>query len=128
MPRRNLIGVTVLAGLLFASLASRSVADFAVGEFLAYGQGTWGATPTATDAAELLQDNYDTVYSSVGGLFEVGQPDPPVAGSWMKFTSANKLVADLSVSGPDSYLAARIVKPLTTAVGGFSDHTTTWLY
>jgi len=38
------------------------------GEIVTYSQGSWGADPTTNAGAALLLAQFDTVYSSVGGL------------------------------------------------------------
>lgn len=45
---------------------------------ITYRQSSWGEDPTPTNAAELLQANYNTVYASTFGVVEVG-----IAHGWV---------------------------------------------
>ncbi len=87
------------------------------GDLTTYPQAAWGDTPTATNAAGLLENNYDAVYLSTAGVFEIGIPG--TSGYSMQFGDATSLLAYLPASGTIGPLVADLSNPTTSASGAF---------
>ncbi len=87
------------------------------GDLITWTQGAWGDIPTTTNAAGLLNDNYDTVYASTGGIFEVGIPG--TAGFSMVFTTAANLLDYLPSAGTAAPLDSDLGNPTTSPSGIF---------
>jgi hypothetical protein len=82
------------------------------GDLLTYGQGDWGGTGTA---ANLLANDYNTVYTSTGGLFDIGD----ASKYYIEFTSASALQAYLPQGGTAGVLNGILLDPTTSASGAF---------
>jgi hypothetical protein len=122
MARGRLVARCALLGtvmsFVLASAASDAVATvWQVGDVITDSQNVWGADPTPTNLAGVLQDNYNTVYASTGGVFELGIPG--AAGFSILFTSASALLSYLPASGPPGALTSDLLNPTLTASGAF---------
>ena len=94
MSYRNLLAMGLLNALLCAGFNNNALGgSFTNGDFITYDQADWGDTTDLKIAAALVSDNYDTVYASSSGLFEVGIPG--TAGFSMVFSGAPELLAYL---------------------------------
>ena len=94
MTCRNFFCVGVVTGLLVAGFNPHARATaFMDGDFTTYVQADWGDTATPTNAAGLLENNYNFVYASTGGVLEVGIPG--TNGFSTVFSGATKLLAYL---------------------------------
>jgi hypothetical protein len=92
------------------------------GDLTTYQQTEWGDTPNGTNPASLLNNNYDSVYSATGGVFEIG-----ISGSGgfsIQFTNASNLLAYLPASGTIGALDADYIDPPSTPSGGFGGEIT----
>jgi hypothetical protein len=87
------------------------------GDVITWNQASWGDTPTSTNAAGLLLDNYDAVYASSSGVFEVGISGS--SGFSMLFTSAVNLQAYLPSAGTIGPLVADLADPTSSSSGAF---------
>ena len=58
-----LIGASILG-----HAGAASAATWHVGDLTTFAQGDWGATPNGSNAASLLQNNYDAVYAGTLGF------------------------------------------------------------
>jgi hypothetical protein len=115
---RGAIIILVLA----AMLGDRALAVWQTGDFEAYPQDSWGATPTATNIAGLLVTNYGDVYAATSGVLEIGIPGP--AGFSMLFTNGvnvNEYLPGAGVMGP---LTIDLLNPTVTMTGTFGGELT----
>jgi hypothetical protein len=118
MSLRHLIGGGFIAGLLLAGFHNNALAStFSNGDFVTHEQAEWGDVPTPTNAAWLLQENYDDVYASTAGAFEIGIQD--TNGFSMLFTDYPELLSYLPVAGTAGPLNANLVNPTLTPSGAF---------
>jgi hypothetical protein len=105
----------LLALVLVCSAAARAD-SFVAGQYLTYGQVEWGDAPNGTNAASLLQDNYNAIYVSVSDIFSAGIPG---SGYSVEFSSYNTLLTYLPDVGPVGVFDSNLVNPTTTAAGAF---------
>jgi hypothetical protein len=84
------------------------------GAVVTYNQSEWGDPTNA--AGMLLDDKFDSIYASAGGVFEIGSTTP---GFFMVFTGAVDLVDFLPTSGLPGPLDANLVNPFTSPTGLF---------
>jgi hypothetical protein len=94
-------------------------AQFQPGEFITYSQDSWGGAPSPGGAAELLLNNFDTVYSPFGGA-EAGING--AAGYSMLFTGPSPALTYLPASGGAGTLNSDLIDPTSSAsgvLGGF---------
>ena len=118
MPGRNLVAVGWACVALFCALSSREArAGFQPGEFVTHSQDSWGATPSAGNAAQLLAGRFDFVYPA--GV-EVGFPG--LSGFSMLFTSAAATLNYLPGSGANGPLNNDLADPTSSASGEFGGH------
>jgi hypothetical protein len=87
------------------------------GDVITYDQTSWGDTPTSSNAAGLLDNNYNIVYASTGGIFEVGISG--TAGFSIRFSSAAHLLVYLPSSGTIGSLVADLIDPTSSSSGAF---------
>jgi hypothetical protein len=117
MTCRNLI-IGVLTGLLVAVFNHKTQAtNFTNGDFTTYVQADWGDVPTPTNGAWVLENNYDTVYASTGGVLEMGIGG--ASGFSMVFTGASELLSYLPAVGADGPLTSDLLNPTSTSSGAF---------
>jgi len=104
--------------LLSATLAHPGAARATLwnaGDMLTNSQGAWGG-PTST-AGALLAANYDTIYASTLGVFEIGIPG--AAGFSVRFSSEIHLQDYLPASGTAGAFDSDMLDPSTTSAGVF---------
>jgi hypothetical protein len=87
------------------------------GDLITYNQAEWGDTPTANNAAGVLQNNYPSVYASSFGVFEIGIPG--AAGFSAQFTSVDNLLAFLPAAGVSGPLNTDLADPSSSSAGVF---------
>jgi len=87
------------------------------GDLVTYTQDLWGATPAPGNAAQLLFDNYNTVYASTFGVVEVGLSGS--AGYSIIFDSRDSVFAYLPASGSPGPLTSDLLDPTSSAAGSF---------
>ena len=122
MTCRNLI-IGVLTGLLVAVFNHKAQAtNFTNGDFTTYVQADWGDVPTPTNGAWVLENNYDTVYASTGGVLEMGIGG--ASGFSMVFTGASELLSYLPAVGADGPLTSDLLNPTSTSSGAFGGEVT----
>jgi hypothetical protein len=107
--------------LIGALILGHSGADSATiwhdGDLTTFAQGDWGATPNGSNAASLLQNNYDAVYAGTMGVFEIGIPG--AAGFSTLFTGSTELLAYLPAVGTLGPFDSDLLNPASTAAGLF---------
>jgi hypothetical protein len=111
---------TALATVLFCTTINNDAlaAPFQLGDFITYSQDSWGATPGPGNAAEVLVNNFDTVYP--GGAVEVGILG--TAGFSITFSSVLATLNYLPASGGNAPLNSDLVDPTSTASGAFGGY------
>jgi hypothetical protein len=88
---------------------------WSAGSVVTYDQSDWG---DPTNIAGMLLDNkFDSIYASAGGVFEIGSTTP---GFFMVFTGAVNLEAFLPTSGFPGPLDANLVNPTASSAGLFA--------
>src|SRR5438552_3454540 len=87
------------------------------GDLTTFGPADWGAIPNGSNAASLLENNYDTVYASSMGLFEIGIPG--AGGFSAVFSGRATLLAYLPPAGAPGPFDSDLVDPTSTAAGAF---------
>jgi hypothetical protein len=115
MPRRHFASARCAAAtvvLFCAALSPDARADFQPGEFITYSQDSWGATPSPGNGAQLLAENFGSLY---GGGVEVGISGN--AGFSMIFTSVASVLNYLPSSGAPAPLNADHIDPTSTSSG-----------
>jgi hypothetical protein len=123
MSFRNLIATGLLNALLWAGFSGNALGvSFTNGDFTTYEQADWGDTADGTNAVALLQANYDTVYASTSGSFEVGVSGP--SGFSMIFTGSSSLLSYLPDGGSTGPLPGDLLNPTSTASGAFGGDVT----
>ena len=123
MSYRNLLAMGLLNALLCAGFNNNALGgSFTNGDFITYDQADWGDTTDLKIAAALVSDNYDTVYASSSGLFEVGIPG--TAGFSMVFSGAPELLNYLPDLAAGGSLDADYVDPSSTPSGYFGGEVT----
>ena len=85
------------------------------GDMTTFVQNFWGDIPTPGNAAQLLLDNYNSVYASTNDVFEVGSP----SGFTSVFGDAFALLAYLPANGLPGTFDTILVDPTSTASGVF---------
>jgi hypothetical protein len=116
MLNRHMIAAILAAILLSATITNDALAaPFQFGDFITYSQDCWGGPPNPGTAAEVLSDNFDTVYAANG--LEVGING--TAGFSSVFTSAAAVLDYLPSSGGPGPLNADLVDPTSTSSGIF---------
>jgi hypothetical protein len=108
------LSLMVLVLSLFFVNAARAD-TWSAGAVVTYDQSDWG-DPTNV-AGMLLDDKFDSIYASAGGVFEIGSTTP---GFFMVFTGAVDLEAFLPTSGLPGPLDANLVNPTTSSAGLFA--------
>jgi hypothetical protein len=107
-----------LLTILLLSLACVSAAQadtWSAGAVVTYDQSDWG---DPTNVAGMLLDNkFDSTYSSAGGVFEIGSTTPSF---FIVFTGAVDLEAFLPTSGAPGPMNANLVNPTTSSAGLFA--------
>jgi hypothetical protein len=118
--------VGVVTGFLISGFDHHALAtNFTNGDFTTHVQVDWGDTPNTfpqTNAAWLLQENYDSVYASTSGTLEIGIPG--TSGFSEVFTGAAELLDYLPDVGPIGPLNSDLVNPTTTSSGEFGGSVT----
>ncbi len=119
MNRKRLVGAYALAlGIVLATVAAPASATiWHDGDLTTFAQGDWGATPNGSNAASLLENNYDAVYAGTMGLFEIGIPG--AAGFSTLFTGSTQLLAYLPAAGTLVPFDSDLLNPTSTAAGLF---------
>jgi hypothetical protein len=107
------MSLMVLGLSLFFVSAARAD-TWSAGAVVTYDQSEWGDPTNA--AGILMDDNFDAIYASAGGVFEIGSTTP---GFFMVFTGAVDLVDFLPTSGLPGPLDANLVNPFTSPTGLF---------
>ena len=107
-----LIGASILG-----HAGAASATTWHVGDLTTFAQGDWGATPNGSNAASLLQNNYDAVYAGTMGLFEIGIPG--AAGFSALFTGSTQVLAYLPAVGTLGPFDSDLLNPTSTAAGLF---------
>lgn len=87
---------------------------WSVGAVVTYNQAEWGDQTNV--AGMLMDDNFDSMYASAGGIFEIGSTTP---GNFMVFTGATDLLDYLPSSGLPGPLDADLANPSTSSAGVF---------
>jgi hypothetical protein len=87
---------------------------WSVGAVVTYNQAEWSDSTNA--AGMLMDDNFDAIYASAGGVFLIGSTTP---GYYMVFTGAVDLADFLPSSGTPGALDADLVNPSTSSSGLF---------
>jgi len=109
-----LAAFALLAATLFTSGSTRAD-TWSAGSVVTYDQSDWG---DPTNIAGMLLDNkFDSIYASAGGVFEIGSTTP---GFFMVFTGAVNLEAFLPTSGFPGPLDANLVNPTASSAGLFA--------
>jgi len=88
--------------------------SWSAGAVVTYDQSDWGDQTNV--AGMLMDDKFDSIYASAGGIFEIGSTTP---GNFMVFTGATSLLAYLPTSGVPGPLDANLVNPTTSSSGLF---------
>jgi hypothetical protein len=84
-------------------------ASISVGEFTTFTQGGWGGTPSGSNPAMLLQNNFSAVYPS--GYVQIG-------GTYKAtFTSSSAVRNFLPQGGTQGKLTANLTNPTTSPAG-----------
>src|ERR1035438_5646243 len=123
MSCRNLIATGLLSALLWAGFSGKALGvSFTNGDIITYEQASWGDTSDGTDAEALLLANYDSVYASTSGQFEVGIPGP--SGFSMLFTDASHLILYLPDGGAVGPLDSDVLNPTSPVSGAFGGDVT----
>jgi len=86
-------------------------------DVLTYSQEEWGDTPTAFDAAGLLESDFDTVFASTSDLMEIGVPG--TGGFSIIWTNPDDLLGYLPASGTPAALDADLLDPSSSASGSY---------
>jgi len=107
------MSLMVLGLSLFFVSAARAD-TWSAGAVVTHNQSEWGDPTNA--AGILMDDNFDAIYASAGGVFEIGSTTP---GFFMVFTGAVDLVDFLPTSGLPGPLDANLVNPFTSPTGLF---------
>jgi hypothetical protein len=119
--KRICVAVTAMAISFSAVCGISALAQpFAEGDFIVYSQDSWGTSPTPTNAAGLLLNNYNTVYASTVGAVEIGIPGG--AGFSMLFTNVNSVLNYLPVIGTIGPLTSDFINPSSSMSGSFGAH------
>ncbi len=117
------IRIGVVTGLLIAVFNRPALAsNFKDGDFTTYVQADWGDDPTVSPEAALLENNYDTVYASTGGVLEVGISG--TNGFSTVFTGASELLSYLPAIGANGPLTSDLLNPTSTPAGAFGGEVT----
>ena len=82
--------------------------------FATFSQGAWGASPRGMNAADVLDDNFGSLYGAAG--VTVGSTKT------VKFTSASKVKAFLPAGGKAAALQSTATNPSTTKAGVLAGH------
>src|SRR5712692_6816709 len=107
----------LIGALILGQAGAASATVWHDGDLTTFGQGDWGATPNGSNAASLLQNNYDAVYAGTMGLFEIGIPG--AAGFSTLFTGGAQLLAYLPAAGTPGPFDSDLLNPTSTAAGIF---------
>ena len=89
------------------------------GDMTTYDEASWGDVPNGTNIASLLNDNYDNVYASTSGLFQIGN------GFSLEFTNASNLLSYLPAGGAPMPLNATLIDPTSSPSGIFGGNVAT---
>ncbi|HEY4949076.1 MAG TPA: hypothetical protein VIH88_01960 [Candidatus Acidoferrales bacterium] len=114
--KKTQVALAALA-LLVATLLTSSAAradGWSVGAVVTYDQSDWGDQTNV--AGMLMDDNFDAIYASTGGVFVIGSTTP---GNFMVFNGAANLLDYLPTSGLPGALDADLVNPTTSSSGLF---------
>jgi hypothetical protein len=118
MSFRNILAMGLLNALLCTGFSGNALAgSFTNGDLTTFGQSDWGDTAGGTDGQALLLANYDSVYASSSGGFEVGIPGP--IGFSMVFTDASDIDTYLPDGGVTGQLDSDLLNPTSTSSGAF---------
>jgi hypothetical protein len=104
----------IVLGLSLFFVSAARADTWSPGAVVTYNQVEWG--DLTNPAGMLMDNNFDSVYSSAGDIFEIGSTTP---GYFMIFTGAVDLVEYLPASGPSGPLDANLVNPVTSSAGQF---------
>ena len=105
-----------VAGLLLAGGNCIAQSTFTNGNFTTFGEVDWNLPALA----DVLQNNYDSVFASTSGLVELGIP----TGFTMVFDSPTALAAYLPQVGPIGALDANLLDPTSSSSGQFGGDVT----
>jgi hypothetical protein len=106
----------LLLALILVCSGAAHADTFASGQYLTYDQAEWGDVPNGTNAASLLQNNYNAIYASSSGVFTIGLPYPAY---FVDFTGYDTLLAYLPDVGPVGIFDSSLLDPTTTSAGAF---------
>jgi len=101
-------------GLSLFFMSAVRADTWSAGAVVTYNQSEWG-DPT-NFAGMLMDDNFDAVCASAGGIFEIGSTTP---GFFMLFTGGGDLGDFLPTSGLPGPLGADLVNPSSSSAGVF---------
>jgi hypothetical protein len=107
----------LIGALILGHAGAASATLWHDGDLTTFAQGDWGATPNGSNAASLLQNNYDAVYAGTMGVFEIGIPGG--AGFSTLFTGGPQLLAYLPAAGTLGPFDSDLLNPTSTAAGQF---------
>jgi hypothetical protein len=108
-----LAAFALLVVTLLATGAARAD-TWSAGSVVTYNQAEWGDSTNAPGM--LMDDNFDALYASAGGVFVIGSTTP---GFFMVFTGAVDLADFLPSSGTPGPLDADLANPSTSSAGVF---------
>jgi hypothetical protein len=103
--------------LTLGSAGAASATTWHDGDLTTFTEGDWGDIPNGSNTASLLENNYDTVYSSTMGLFEIGVPG--ATGFSTLFTGSSQLLAYFPAAGTPGPFDSDLLNPTSTAAGVF---------
>ena len=104
----------IVFGLCLFFVSAARADTWSAGAVLTYDQSDWG-DPTNV-AGMLLDDKFDSIYASTGGVFVIGSTTP---GFFMIFTGAVDLLAFLPTSGLPGPLDMNLANPSASSSGLF---------
>jgi hypothetical protein len=87
------------------------------GDVITYLQAAWGGALPGSPAVTLLTGDYGTLYSSNGGVLEVGLPG--MGGFSIFFTSATAVLNYLPATGTPGPLTSDLLNPTSSSSGSF---------
>ena len=109
------MAVAILFSAAFSNNARAGA--FVDGDFVTYSQEAWGDTPAPGNAAQLLRDNYDAVYTPTLGVLQVGING--LSGFSIQLANVAQVANYLPTSGPAVPLDQDYVDPIATPSGVF---------
>jgi hypothetical protein len=107
----------LIGALILGHAGAANATTWHVGDFTTFNSADWGDIPNGSNAASLLENNYDAVYAGTMGLFEIGIPG--AAGFSALFTGSAVLLDYLPAAGTLGPFNTDLVDPTSTAAGQF---------